>query len=521
LSFEVRDTGIGIPVEKQQVIFEPFAQAGGGMMRKHEGTGLGLAIASRLVGMMGGQLRLDSAPGQGSTFHFTATFQVQQGPLQGPAVPAEPGELRDLRVLVVDDNATNCRILQEILGNWGARPTVVEGGVAALDALERAGQSGEPFRLILLDARMPGMDGFELAEQIRERFPGWGQGGAILMMLSSAGKPGDAARCRELGITEVLTKPIRQASLSRAILKALGTAAPESELQPLREPTVSSSDRAPRSRGGMRILLAEDNPINQKLAISLLRKEGHQVVLADNGHQALTALEDQAFDLVLMDVLMPEMNGLEATAAIRAKEKGTGRHIPILAMTAYAMKGDRERCLAAGMDGYIAKPICRTELLEAIARTCSAGAEDRPLPTGSPQRHPSEDWDWSEALAEAGGDKQLLAETATLFLEVCPRWLAALRTAINEQNQDKVQFAAHVFQGGLTALALEEAAEPALWLEAMARQGDLSAAEQAWSTLVQAVKRATPALAALAACTHRQRPESADRRGSHADSPCG
>jgi PAS domain S-box-containing protein len=520
LHFWVRDTGIGIPAEKQQMIFEPFAQAGGALTRKYEGTGLGLAIASRLVGMMGGQLKLESAPGQGSTFHFTAALRVQEAPPQGAAVSVEPAELCGLRVLVVDDNATNRRILQEILGNWGARPTAVDGGHAALSALEQASQAGEPFRLILLDACMPQMDGFELAKQIRGRFPAGGQGGAILMMLSSAVRSGDASRCRDLGITTALIKPIRQANLSRAIRKALGIAVPEGGQAPLREPAVGTSGDALRPQRGLRILLAEDNPVNQKLAMTLLRKEGHQVELAGNGQEALAALKGQSFDLVLMDVQMPEMNGLEATAAIREKEKGTGRHLPILAMTAYAMKGDRERCMEAGMDGYVAKPIRRAELLEAIAWACSAFQESRPLSTGPLELPAGEDRDWSAALAEAGGDRQLLAETAALFLEACPRWLADLRAAIDEQDRDKVLFAAHTLRGGLTALALEEADGAAFRLEAMGREGDLAAAEQAWTTLLQEVQRVTPALAMLAAGAFLGQ-QSGDRRGSHADSPGG
>jgi PAS domain S-box-containing protein len=503
LLFQVRDTGIGIPAEQQQFIFEPFAQADGGLVRKHEGTGLGLAIASRLVAMMGGPLRLDSVPGQGSTFHFTAAFKVPQGPVPGLAVPAEPAELCGLRVLVVDDNATNRRILEEMLGNWGARPTVVEGGPAALDALEGAWAAGEPFRLILLDARMPQMDGFELAEQVRARFPTGGQGGAILMMLSSAGRPGDASRCRDLGITEVLTKPVRQANLARAVLKALGASEEKDEGGRMKDESrqQGSSDSSfipPPSSFPLRILLAEDNPVNQKLAVSLLRQEGHRVVLAGNGHEALAALEQEPFDLVLMDVQMPEMDGLEATAIIRKKERGTSQHIPILAMTAYAMKGDRERCLAAGMDGYLAKPICRTDLLEAIAPVRSRCPEDGSLETGRLECPAGENWDWSQALAEAGGDRQLLAETAALFLQECPRWLAALRTALDEQDHDQVQLAAHAFKGGLSALALDDAFEAALGLEVMGRQGDLSAAEQAWTALLRAVEQVNPALASLA-----------------------
>jgi PAS domain S-box-containing protein len=516
LQFSVSDTGIGIPAEQQQHIFEPFTQAGGGLIRKHEGTGLGLAIASRLVAMMGGPLRLDSVPGQGSTFHFTAAFGVQQNPVPGLAVPAEPEELHGLRVLVVDDNATNRRILEEMLGNWGARPTVVDSGPAALDALERAREAGAPFRLILLDARMPGMDGFKLAGQIRAQFPTVSQeGGAILMMLSSAGRPGDASRCRELGITEVLTKPIRQANLARAVLKAL-VDDKVTRRQGHKETGQSSVRLSP-----LRILLAEDNPVNQKLVVSLLRQEGHRVVLATNGLEALAAVEQEPFDLVLMDVQMPEMDGLRATAAIRENERGTSRHIPILAMTAYAMKGDRERCLAEGMDDYLAKPICRTDLLDAIARLRSGCPEDRARETVRPQWTASESWDLSEALAEAGGDRQLLAETAALFLQECPRWQAALRAAIDKQEPDQVQMAAHAFKGGLSALALKGPFEAALELEVMARQGDLSAAEQAWTALLRAVEQVTPMLSSLAAQASLHGQESGLRRRSHADSPCG
>jgi CheY-like chemotaxis protein len=475
---------------------------------------LGLVIASRLVAMMGGQLRLDSAVGQGSTFQFTAAFKVQPDLGQAPTVPAEPEVLRGLRVLVVDDNATNRQILEEMLGHWGARPTVVESGPAALDALERASTIGEPFRLILLDGRMPQMDGFDLAGQIRIRFPASGQGGVILMMLSSAGKSGDASRCRNLGITEVLTKPIRQANLSKAILKALGEEGGSKKEEKEHQASASSCP--------LNILLAEDNPINQKLAISLLAREGHRVVLAGNGEDALQALEREQFDLVLMDVQMPKMDGLQATATIRENEWGTGRHIPIVAMTAYAQKGDREQCLAAGMDGYIAKPINRSEFLETVARysgrqegsgIVEQGKTEEPnqSPIPNPQsllKPAGQDMDWSAALAEAGGDRQLLAETAALFLEEYPRWLADLRAAIDQHDPARVQRAAHGVKGGLTALALEEACASAFRLEVMGRQAALSEAEQAWAALKQSVDRVTPMIGALAAQAYTEQQKS-------------
>jgi PAS domain S-box-containing protein len=516
LAFSVRDTGIGIPPDMQQLIFEPFAQAEGRLTRQQEGTGLGLAIASRLVAMMGGRLQLCSEVGQGSTFHCTARFGLPADApgREAPAQPAEAAALHGLRVLVVDDNGSNRRLLEEMLAGWGAGPTTVESGRAALDALEGTAFGGEPFRLILLDASMPGMDGFELAEQIRARLPAGGQGRAILLMLSSAGRPEDVARRRELGVSETLTKPIRQANLLRALLKALGASSDDRGKAERQESPASSSRR-------LRILLAEDNPINQKLALSLLGKEGHRVVLASDGSEALAALERQPFDLVLMDVQMPQMDGLQAAAAIRDREKGTSRHIPILAMTAYAMKGDRERCLAAGMDGYIAKPIRRTELLEAITRTCAADPAEPP-PPAPPQEWPAgQEGDWSAALAEAGGDRQLLAETAALFLQECPHWLTALRKAIDDQDTDRVRLAAHALKGGFTALALKEAFEAAFRLEKLGRQGDLSGAEQDWTALLQEVEQVTPALQALASQVSLTGHAPAFTRGSsHADSPC-
>ncbi len=406
LRFAVRDTGPGIPADKQRLIFEPFAQGDGGLTRKHEGTGLGLAIASRLVEMMGGHLAVESQVGQGSTFHFTAWFPLQRGPVGQPA-PA--GRLRGLRVLVVDDNATSRRILEEVLSGWGARPACFAEGSAALAAFRQAGCAREPFRLVLLDACMPGMDGFGLAGQIRAGVPDesaggdQGQGGvpppptpgpnlrpspaaAVIMMLPTAGRPGDAARCRDLGASEVLTKPVRQASLYKAVLKALGTAPAEPVAPapaPPPHPFRSGGGRTPpHPRQCLRVLVAEDNPVNQKLAVGLLSKQGHTATVASNGRQALEALEGGQFDLVFMDVQMPEMDGLQATAALRARERGTGRHVPVVAMTAYAMKGDREVCLGAGMDGYVAKPVRPQDLLEAIASVVPARAGPDERETG-------------------------------------------------------------------------------------------------------------------------------------------
>jgi PAS domain S-box-containing protein len=357
LLFTVSDTGIGILAEKQAAIFEAFTQADGSMSRTYGGTGLGLTISSRLVAFMHGRIWVESELGKGSHFHFTVHFGLQKTPAR-ISVPRDPMTLRDMRVLVVDDNATNRQILLKMLANWHTNPTAVESGARAITALQEAQGLGRIYPLILLDAQMPEMDGFALAESIK-RNPEWKS--ATIMMLSSAGQRGDAKRCRELGIAAYLTKPVRQAELLDAILTALGT-------KPIKEATPALVTRHSLREAGnhLRILLAEDNAVNQVLAVRLLEKRGHAVTVTGNGKEALAALENNTFDLVLMDVQMPEMDGFEATAAIREKEKASGRHLPVIAMTAHAMAGDRERCLEAGMDDYISKPIRPQELSDLL-----------------------------------------------------------------------------------------------------------------------------------------------------------
>jgi PAS domain S-box-containing protein len=364
LHLTISDTGIGIPAEKQVAIFEAFTQADGSMSRTYGGTGLGLTISSRLVALMHGRIWVESELGKGSRFHFTAHFGLQKVSAR-TIVPRDPSTLRDMRVLVVDDNATNRQILLKMLANWGTRPLAVESGSAAIIALREAQGLGRNFPLILLDAQMPEIDGFALAETIKKN-PEWGA--ATIMMLSSAGQRGDAKRCRELGIAAYLTKPVRQAELLDAVLTALGT-------RPTKEaPALVTRHSIRENSHHLRILLVEDNAVNQALAARLLEKRGHAVTVAGNGNEALLALEKDSFDLVLMDVQMPEMDGFEATAAIREKEKTSGYHLPVIAMTAHAMVGDRERCLAAGMDDYIAKPIRPEELNELLGRHSPAAS---------------------------------------------------------------------------------------------------------------------------------------------------
>jgi signal transduction histidine kinase/DNA-binding response OmpR family regulator len=370
IEFAVRDTGIGIPPEQQHRIFQPFEQADGSTTRKYGGTGLGLSISVRLVELMGGRMCLDSIPGQGSTFHFTARVGVPPGPPpeQGSL---DPARLQGRRALIVDDHAINRFVLSEMVQNWRMEATAVDSAAAALAELERP--SAGPYALVILDGMMPEVDGFALAAAIRSR-PAWAS--LPLLMLSSGDRAEDISRCRQLGVARYLLKPVKQSDL----LEAIAAAVLPHEASPHAPPRPTRSDDGP-PLPPLRILLAEDNAVNQRLAVRLLEKRGHTVAVANNGREALSALERGAFDVVLMDVQMPEMGGFEATAAIRERERQTGDHLPIIAMTAHAMKGDRERCLEAGMDGYVSKPVQARELWEALA--AAVGPRPRALPMGA------------------------------------------------------------------------------------------------------------------------------------------
>jgi PAS domain S-box-containing protein len=361
LHFTVSDSGVGIPPEKLVSIFEPFSQADTSTTRKYGGTGLGLTISTRLVGIMGGRMWVESEVGRGSEFHFTARVGTSESAIEvGTIAPVEI--LRGVKVLVADDNRTNRRILEGMLKRWEMNSTSVDSGEKALEALRSAMQAGEPYGLILTDMHMPKMDGFALIERIRQR-PELST--AIIMMLTSAGHRGDAVRCQELGVAAYLLKPIRQSELREAIARVLGAREQKGAIPLI---TRYSLGDAIEPMAVLRVLVAEDNAVNQRLAARLLEKRGHRVSVTANGREAVEALANQTFDLVLMDLQMPEMDGFEATAAIREREKGNGVHMPIIALTAHAMKGDRERCLAAGMDGYLSKPI-RPQELDVILET--------------------------------------------------------------------------------------------------------------------------------------------------------
>jgi CheY-like chemotaxis protein/nitrogen-specific signal transduction histidine kinase len=354
LHFSVRDTGIGIPPEKCSTIFDAFEQVDGSRTRKFGGSGLGLAICSRLVDMMGGRIWLESEVDRGSTFHFTIPLAIQaDDSAEMPSV--KPTVLENMPVLVVDDNATNRRILSEMLGRWTLQPTTAPDVPTALERLRQATQSGAPYRLVLTDVHMPEQDGFVLVEEIRRDSE---LRETIVIMLTSGEDLGDLGRCDELGVAARLLKPIKQSELFDAIVQSLGTCVMEEE--------DSEALIAGQEQRSLKVLVAEDSPVNQKLAEAILVGRGHQVTLVGDGEEALAAVQSQDFDVVLMDVQMPVMDGLEAASKIREMEQRTGRRTPVIALTAHAMKGDRERCLEAGMDGYVSKPIRSKTLFEVI-----------------------------------------------------------------------------------------------------------------------------------------------------------
>jgi PAS domain S-box-containing protein len=447
LKFSVRDTGIGIPADKAGLLFQAFSQVDSSTTRKYGGTGLGLAISAQLAQLMGGKAWVESEAGRGSTFHFTAQFGRSTNP--PPRIPDEAVQLNGLPVLVVDDNATNRRILQEMLSNWGMLPTVVAGGREAMVALDDARRAGTPYSLILLDGMMPEMDGFDLAARIKQQPE---LVGAALMMLSSGDRKEDSARCKQLGVAAYLVKPVRQSDLLDAIVSTLYAQGQTAARRAVRPATRPAEKR-------LRLLLAEDNVVNQRVAMRLLEKRGHAVSVVDSGRRAVSAALEGEFDAVLMDVQMPELDGFEATAAIRKAERQDGRHVTIIAMTAHAMKGDRERCLSAGMDGYVSKPLSPEALYAAI--------EGRPAVASSPEAVALDE----AAIAKHFGDDEFFREVAGVFLESYPAWLADLKSAAQADDAEKLRLAAHTLKGAVSHFGAAAVYESAGRLEQLGKDG--------------------------------------------------
>jgi two-component system, sensor histidine kinase and response regulator len=480
LRFAVCDTGIGIPADKHALIFESFRQADGSTTRQFGGTGLGLTISSMLIELMGGHISVESEPGKGSMFQFALDL-----PLGAVPERSYDHELAGARVLVVDDNQLNCRILSEFLSRLQMVVMTVDRGADAVRLVETARAKAEPFDIVLLDAIMPEMDGFDVAERIA--------GSPVpppIVMLTSASAQGGRTRCRQLGIAEYLMKPVQQADLFDAIARTIGA-------RRRAVPFGHSGDSRKADHGGpVRILLAEDNEINQKVVLGLLGPRGHVIDVATNGAEAVRAVQTSTYDVVLMDLQMPVMGGLEATRAIRRLEADAGRHTQIVAMTARAMRGDREQCFAAGMDGYLAKPVDREALLAVIERNVAL------VPTPVPL----EGFDIQTIRARLGGDEELVSELLRLFLDSCPDLMARVTDGIAHRNAGQVRIATHTFRGVAAQFSAAGVVSVAAALEGAAGETtvDWPRIASSWAELQLPLQR-------LMACVRdalRERPDS-------------
>jgi signal transduction histidine kinase/CheY-like chemotaxis protein len=462
LRFSVSDTGVGIPADKLQSVFEPFEQADGSTTRRFGGTGLGLTISSNLVAMMGGKIWVASEPGHGTTFWFTIVLALQQ---QDRSVSARIGSilprLEQLPILIVDDNATNRLILTEVLTTWGAKPVAVEDAAAALLALRSAAALGRPFPIALIDGMMPVMDGLGLAANIR-RDPAIAR--MRLLLLTSAGRPDDTAAHESLDISVCLTKPVRQSELLDALMTTLAQEIGWTEGQSNSDRRDDGCDRTSTGHG-LRILLAEDHVVNQKVAVHMLERMGHTIAVAQNGREALDAIEAAEFDVVLMDLQMPVMDGLVAIRIIRQREMTTGAHLPVVALTAHAMAGDKDRCLAAGFDGYLSKPIRQAELragLEEIRLRFAGGEAESEGPLLERLR------------AACDGDLELARELAVAFLDSAPHCLDAIDEAMQQRDFNELAAQAHALKGISWTIRANELAAACRSLEVASQRRDIA-----------------------------------------------
>ena len=476
LRFAVIDTGIGIAEENLVKVFQEFEQADASTTRQFGGTGLGLAISARLVQLMDGRIWVESELGRGSRFQFELPLEVDHAapPMDSSDAPVS---IQGVRVLIVDDNATNRRILKDMLTNWGMEPTTASGGTLALQSLVDATEEDDSFKLLISDVNMPEMDGLMLTKTIVERSL---MNPASIIMLTSGARPRDSSEFQSIGITSHLLKPAKQSEMYDAVVSSLSA----SGLKTNPMLTKETPAKLQVSSYELRILLAEDNLVNQKLAIGILTKLGHRVTVANNGKEALEKLQQATYDIVLMDVQMPEMDGLAATRELRRREQQTQTHIPVVAMTAHAMKGDREHCLAAGMDDYLTKPIRLKDMFEKLGERFPAPEPSTVAPKSFDNDGETEPIiSWPEALANAGGDKELLHDLIAVFLDQAPQLMANAIVALGQNDAGTLHANVHSLKGSMLFLNPTAAMACAEQVEQSAANGNVESLRPSVETL--------------------------------------